>query len=91
MKKPHPEDLIGYILAGIVLIAFAIGILIIAFDYAEKVHASEFVGCALSVNCPQGIVDNYYKNGGVPYYSTFPQGSKEYWHSYCTLLPNKCG
>jgi len=69
----------------IIIFIFTMWILISTSNKSEA-----FVGCALT-NCPQGIQDWYYKNGGVPYYSTFPQGSKEYWHSYCTLLPNKCG
>jgi hypothetical protein len=41
MKKPRPEDLIGYILFAIALILIAVSVLFVAFDYSEKMHNEE--------------------------------------------------
>lgn len=86
MKRP--EDIIGYFIFATALTLIAIAVLFFAFIYSEKVHAYKFEGCAMSVNCPQGIRDLYYGQGNLMYYTNYEYGSKDYWRSYCNGMLN---
>lgn len=77
-------------LITILLIILLIFTLWIVAALIEGLDVEAFVGCAESVNCSDSLIAWDRKNGGVDYYSTLPQNSEEYWHSFCTDFPDKC-
>ena len=59
------------------------------YDKEEKAWETfwEHKGCGWDY-CPELLKER--NPMPVPHHTNFEWGTKEYWHSYCTLIPEKC-